>query len=107
MASELVAGSNGQPSSRAEREAAFTVGLMSTLDAFTDLPLAEIAARLSLSDLLYDGLVHHTGPCGQALHATLAYEAGDAEQDQDDAAVAAYLTAVHRADERWAAIAGF
>lgn len=107
MASELVLGANGRPSSRAEREAAFTVGLMSTLDAFTDLPLAKIAARLSLSDLLYDGLVHHTGPCGQALHATLAYEADSAEQDQDNATVAAYLTAVHRADERWAAIAGF
>jgi hypothetical protein len=78
---------------------------MSTLDAFTDLPLPEIAARLSLTDRLYDGLVHHAGPCGRALHATLAYEADDA--DPDDATVVAYLTAVRRADERWAAIAGF
>jgi len=107
MASELVVGADGQPSSRAERDSAFTVGLMSTLDAFTDLPLAEIAERLSLSDSLYDALVHHTGPCGRALHATLAYEADDAERDDDDTTVTAYLTAVRRADERWAAIAAF
>jgi len=80
---------------------------MSTLDAFTDLPLAEIAARLSLTDRLYDGLVHHQGPCGRALAATLAYEADSAKEDVDDATVTAYLTAVRRADERWAAIAGF
>ena len=107
MASELVVGANGKAPNRAEREAAFTVGLMSTLDAFTDLPLPEIAARLSLTDRLYDGLVHHAGPCGRALRATLAYEADDADVDPDDATVAAYLTAVRRADERWAAIAGF
>jgi len=107
MASELVVGANGKAPTRQERESAFTVGLMSTLDAFTDLPLPEIAARLSLTDRLYDGLVHHAGPCGQALHATLAYEADAAGQDHDDVTVEAYLTAVRRADERWAAIAGF
>jgi len=107
MTAELVVGANGKAPSRAERESAFTVGLMSTLDAFTDLPLAEIAARLSLTDRLYDGLVHHQGPCGRALAATLAYEADSAKEDVDDATVTAYLTAVRRADERWAAIAGF
>lgn len=107
MASELVLRADGRPSGRAEREAAFTVGLMSTLDAFTDLPLPEIAARLSLSDTVYDALVHHTGPCGRALHTTLAYEENAELEDHDDATVTAYLTAVARADERWAAIADF
>lgn len=107
MTAELVVGANGKDPSRTERESAFTVGLMSTLDAFTDLPLPEIAARLSLTDRLYDGLVHHQGPCGRALAAVLAYEADAAKQDVDDVTVTAYLTAVRRADERWAAIAGF
>ena len=107
MTSELVVGVRGEAPSRAEREAAFTVGLMSTLDAFTDIPLPEIAARLSLTDHLYDALVHHTGPYGQALHTTLAYEVDAAEADHHEATVAAYLTAVGRADERWAAIAAF
>ena len=91
---------------RKDRKLAFTVGLMSTLDAFTDLPLAEVAARLSLDDRLYDALVHHVGPLGQALRTTLGYEASTLD-DRDDAVVEAYLTAVRRADERWDAIAGF
>ena len=104
MASELVVGAYGGPPRRAERNAAFTVGLMSALDAFTDLPLPEIAARLSLTDGLYDALVHHTGPCGRALNATLAYETDTADEGHYEATVMAYLTAVRRADERWAAM---
>lgn len=106
MTSELVTGPNGNAPGRVEREGAFTVGLMSTLDAFTDLPLAEIASRLSLTDRVYDALVHHKGPCGLALATTLDYEADAGEADHDDTTVQAYLTAVRRADERWAAIAG-
>ena len=101
----LAAQSDGAPS-RADHESAFTVGLMSTLDAFTDLPLAEVAARLSLDDRLYDALVHHAGPLGQALRTTLEYEAA-ADDERDDAVVEAYLTAVRHADERWDAIAGY
>jgi c-di-GMP phosphodiesterase len=77
---------------------------MSTLDAFTDLPLADVAARLSLDDRLYDALVHHAGPLGHALATTLAYETAD-DEAPDDATVEAYLTAVRLADERWAALA--
>ncbi|HUX70499.1 MAG TPA: HDOD domain-containing protein [Cellulomonadaceae bacterium] len=106
MTSALLDIRSGGSSSRADRESAFTVGLMSTLDAFTDLPLAEVAARLSLDDRLYDALVHHVGPLGDALSATLDYEAA-ADDDRDDAVVEAYLTAVRHADERWDAIAGY
>jgi EAL and modified HD-GYP domain-containing signal transduction protein len=50
MTAELMSSRDGRVATRAEREAAFTVGLMSTLDAFTDTPLDEIAARLSLTE---------------------------------------------------------
>jgi len=107
MAAELMALGHGTLA-RADREAAFTVGLMSTLDAFTNTPLDEIAARLSLTDHLYDALVHHRGPLGQALVTTLAYERDalndDADGDADETVMRAYLAAVHRADLRWAAI---
>lgn len=102
MTAELVAAGGGV--GRADREAAFTIGLMSTLDAFTDLPLADIAARLSLDDRLYDALVHHAGPLGHALATTLAYETGVDDDAHDDATVEAYLTAVRLADARWEAL---
>ena len=103
MSAELM-GAGGSGISRADLEAAFTVGLMSTLDAFTDTPLAEIAARLSLTDHLYDALVHHQGPLGQALMTTLAYERDALDDDASDAAMAAYVAAVRRADLRWASV---
>jgi len=106
MTAALVAVAVGGNLGRADREAAFTVGLMSTLDAFTDLPLADVAARLSLDDRLYDALVHHTGPLGHALLTTLAYETAADDDALAETTVEAYLTAVRRADERWAAIAG-
>jgi EAL and modified HD-GYP domain-containing signal transduction protein len=106
MTSELAVGAQGQPPSQMERDCAFTVGLLSTLDAFTDLPLADVAKQLSLNATVYDALIHHTGPCGAALRTTLEYESGADDQDHDPATIAAYVTAVRRADERWAAIAG-
>lgn len=103
MSAELM-GAGGSGVSRADLEAAFTVGLMSTLDAFTDTPLAEIAARLSLTDHLYDALVHHQGALGQALMTTLDYERDALDDDASDAAMAAYVAAVRRADLRWASV---
>ena len=100
MTAELMSSQSGKVT-RAEREAAFTVGLMSTLDAFTDTPLDQIVARLSLTDELYDALVHRTGPLGRTLLTTLAYERDELD---DEAAEAAYVIAVRRADERWSAI---
>lgn len=105
MVAALIA-SAGQVDSE-QIQGAFTVGLLSTLDAFADMPLAEIAARLSLSDDVYAALVNHTGPCGKALSTTLAYEADSGHFDFDEVTVEAYVQAVTRADERWAAISAF
>lgn len=104
MTSELVRGPHGKAATLGDQEAAFTVGLLSTLDAFTDMELADVASRLSLSDNLYDALVHQTGRYGAALRTTLSYEADDAATEHDEATVTAYLTAVARADARWAEI---
>ncbi|GAA3801380.1 EAL and HDOD domain-containing protein [Cellulomonas soli] len=89
---------------RAQRDAAFTVGLMSTLDAYTDTDISEVAERLSLTEVALDALVHHEGVLGRLLDTVLGYEEDRLPDDEAECAAAAYLQAVRDADARWAVV---
>ncbi len=90
---------------RADRELAFTAGLLSTVDAFTDLPLPDVVHRLGLGDELRHALVDREGALGRVLATTLAYE-DDGPTGHSPAAMRdVYAAAVRRADERWGELA--
>lgn len=58
------------------KDAYFTVGLLSTLDAFLDTPLEELLGHLSLSEQLNQAILHHAGPEGKALSMVQKHEYG-------------------------------
>ena len=58
----------------------FSVGLLSSLDAFFDQPLDDIVNNLSLSEEILAGLLYHSGTCGFILHTVLAHERGNWDQ---------------------------
>ncbi|MCJ7529412.1 MAG: HDOD domain-containing protein [Anaerolineales bacterium] len=55
----------------------FLVGLLSVLDALTDLPLEQVINTLPISNEMRDGLLNHTGTSGDILLSVLAYEQGN------------------------------
>lgn len=57
----------------------FTAGLFSILDAMMDTNMENILSRLPLSKDLESALLEGSGPVGEALACTLAYERGDWE----------------------------
>ena len=57
----------------------FTAGLFSILDAVMNNPLDSVVGRLPLTDELKQALEDGSGPVGEALSTTLAYERGDWE----------------------------
>ena len=57
-----------------EREALFTTGLFSVVDAMMDAPMRDVIAWLPFSGALADGLVERTGPYGAVLGQVLAHE---------------------------------
>jgi len=67
---ELLAMKMGFP----HREAFFTVGLFSTLDAFLDCSMAEAMDKLPLSDEIHKALIQGTGRLGEVLQCVIAYE---------------------------------
>lgn len=58
---------------------AFTVGLLSVLDAFMDRPMPELLATLPLADDIVQALLSYSGALGMVLRCVLAYEQGDWE----------------------------
>ncbi|WP_039913790.1 EAL and HDOD domain-containing protein [Cellvibrio mixtus] len=61
-------------------DAFFTVGLLSTLDAFLDTPLEELLANLSLSESLNKAMLNHSGPEGMVLQLVQSHEQGEWEK---------------------------
>lgn len=74
---EVIAGATHN---EARRDAFFTVGLLSTLDAFMDVPLDSLLANISLSAELTDALLRHLGDEGIALDIVEHYERGEWEK---------------------------
>lgn len=62
------------------QDAYFTVGLLSTLDAFMDIPLDVLLANLSLSRELSEALLQHAGHEGRVLDIVEHYERGEWEK---------------------------
>jgi EAL and modified HD-GYP domain-containing signal transduction protein len=58
----------------------FTVGLLSTLDAFMDAPLTTLLDSISLSKHINDAILKKMGSEGKVLEITTAYERGDWEK---------------------------
>jgi len=52
----------------------YTVGLLSTLDAFLDQDLAEIILKVSLDQTISKALIKHAGMAGLALKTTISFE---------------------------------
>lgn len=65
-----------QMNHRNNTDAYFTVGLLSTLDAFLDVPLAELLSNLSLSESLNNAMLSYSGPEGMVLQIVHAHEQG-------------------------------
>ncbi len=66
----------GEHMDKRNSERFFTLGLLSTLDAFLDLPMAELLHKLALHDTLKQALLHRTGSEGKVLSIVLDHEAG-------------------------------
>lgn len=52
----------------------FTVGLLSTIDAYMDAPMEELLEKISISQTLSDALLHHKGTEGAILLTIKQYE---------------------------------
>ncbi len=55
----------------------FTLGMLSLLDAFFDMPLEELLKSISLSEEMNAALLEHQGELGFVLKTCIAYEKGD------------------------------
>lgn len=70
---ELIAQASNQ---EARSDAYFTVGLLSTLDAFMDVPMESLLTNISLSPELTNALLTHAGDEGAVLKIVEHYELG-------------------------------
>lgn len=60
-----------------QRDASFTVGLLSVLDLVAQAPMSEVLAALPLEEEINAALLHHQGALGRILACTMAYEQCD------------------------------
>lgn len=60
-----------------DQHTAYTTGMFSLLDAFIDLPLAEVCTTLELSTTMTDALLNHEGGYGQILQLAIAINKGN------------------------------
>jgi EAL and modified HD-GYP domain-containing signal transduction protein len=87
---------------RAYADVAFTAGLLSVLPALIDQPMNELLANLPIDDRLVGALVHHAGPEGRLLAATIAYEHGERENADDLPPLLAAITGLYSESLLWA-----
>ncbi|ACE83014.1 EAL and HDOD domain-containing protein [Cellvibrio japonicus] len=74
---ELISRKLQGTASRNRSDGFFTVGLLSTLDAFLDMPLQELLGNLSLSPSLNLAMLKHEGPEGMVLKIVQTHERGE------------------------------
>ncbi len=97
---ERLAAALGTP----DRDAAFTVGLFSALDALMDMPMEELVAALPLATDVNAALLGREGELGKLLTTVLHYERGEWQQldclglDREDL-TDIYMHATEWADE--------
>jgi len=71
-----------QHSNRGNSQAAFTAGLLSTLDLLLGIPQKEILQELPVSEEIKDAILKRSGPIGEAISCILAYENQHWDQTQ-------------------------
>src|SRR5690606_1277969 len=76
MCAAIATEMNGRPRS----DSFFTVGLLSTLDAFMDAPLEVLLESLSLNENLNEALLQHSGNEGRVLEIVEHYEKANWEK---------------------------
>jgi EAL and modified HD-GYP domain-containing signal transduction protein len=86
---------------RDTRDAAFTTGLFSMLDALLDMPMDEIMSNLPLDEDLQQALVERDGPFGRLLQTVIACERGDWNNIRSDLFSNEKLSAAYLAAVRW------
>ncbi|MGH1440297.1 MAG: EAL and HDOD domain-containing protein [Cellvibrionaceae bacterium] len=95
---------------RASADDYFTIGMLSLIDAFFDMPMEELVKKLSLSDTMKKALIHHEGDMGSALDCVINYQNGtwddvaqisliDSGTLTSDSITHAYLNSVKWAEE--------
>lgn len=83
-------------------ERAFTVGLLSLLDAIVDAPMHKVLAELPLADDIVLAIMDRTGPTGHVLQKVVAYERGDFDAPVLQGATGDLVTSAYRDAVRWA-----
>jgi len=61
----------------AQKDSFFSAGLLSVIDALLDCSMEKAVGQLPLTDEVKNALIHQSGPVGQALRCTVAYENAD------------------------------
>jgi c-di-GMP phosphodiesterase len=94
---------------RETRDAAFTVGLFSMLDALLDIPMAEITSKLPLDEDLQLALSEQDGPYGRLLQTVVHCERGEWDQIQSglfttDQLMSSYLEALDWSHDHYRAL---
>lgn len=95
---------------RASADDYFTIGMLSLIDAFFDMPMEELLGKLSLSDTMKQALLKHEGEMGSALSCVINYQNGTWCKDNppvlinanilsNDSITSAYLSSVKWAEE--------
>ncbi|MBX2807376.1 MAG: EAL domain-containing protein [Cellvibrionaceae bacterium] len=85
----------------------FTVGLLSLIDAFFDMPMKTLLDKLSLSNTIKYALLKHQGDMGMALESAINYQTGDWNQSgklqliQDNRIAGEDLTTIYLESIRW------
>lgn len=69
-----------QLNGKSKSDGYFTVGLLSTLDAFMDASLSSLLDSISLSKHINDAILNHLGSEGKVLEITTCYEKGEWEK---------------------------
>ncbi len=61
---------------KSEAHEYFTVGLLSIIDAFFDIPMEQLLKKLSLNPDIQSALLDHSGTLGKTLHCVIDHEHG-------------------------------
>jgi EAL and modified HD-GYP domain-containing signal transduction protein len=94
----------GGPSRSENAENCFTIGILSSMDAFLNLPLLKILGDISVTDEMRAAILSYRGPMGRVLKTVVAFEQGRFVEVQKlgfehTAVQQAYLSAVSWAQQ--------
>jgi len=80
-------------------EIAYTMGLLSTLDAFIDCSIDVLLKETALSHKVKQAILMHEGDLGRLLHNVITYQRGEEAGDLDKDFALSYITSLEQANE--------